>query len=835
MKRLLNTTTALSLALFNVQPWPLMAQTLTEDGSVIAADGTVLCAAVDGVVCVPEEFVEQAAAIDAAMAEAAAAAAAEADAAAAAQVQADADAAAAAQAQAQAEADAAAAAVAQAQADADAAAAADAQAQAEAESAAQAAADADAAAAAEAQAAAEADAAAAVAAQAQADADAAAAAEAQAKADADAAAAAEAQAAADADAAAVADTQAQADATAAAQADADAKAAADAAVAAQTDADAAAAAQADADAKAAADAAAVAEADAALKAQLEADAAAQALVDAQAAADAAAAAGADAAAIEAANAAAIAAADAAALAEAEAAAAAKAAQDAADAAAATALPEAPEVVIDPAVADPALVDENGVAILPDAPDLMPEQIIDAPVLTTEEQAAADAAAALQAEADAAALAAAEAELKVQDDGTLADPTAGLKTADVVVDETVEPVDVLVPTQTEVETLSTLLSEPNTGVDPAVLGAAAALATTAAVVAGAEPVPLADQPISDDAVTTVTELLTEQSARASTQEFAAAPVAVAAGKKNRLSDLEKVGLVVLGALVVGAIINEGNKREERRVVSNTGDRIVVLKPDGTYQVYKDDDAIIRRPGSNVRTETYRDGSTRTIVERRDGTQIVTIRDATGRVLRRAHYDDLGRELVLIDDLEPEQVVYVRDLPKPKIKRVVISTQDEDADLKAALAARDIAKLGRTFSLRQIREIAEVRALAATIDVDTITFDSGSSAIKATEAQDLADLGRLMQDMIDNNPAEMFLIEGHTDATGKAALNLALSDRRAESVALALTEYFDIPPENMVIQGYGETELRIDTLLNEARNRRVAVRIITPLMRVNLAEN
>ena len=513
--------------------------------------------------------------------------------------------------------------------------------------------------------------------------------------------------------------------------------------------------------------------------------------------------------------------------EADAAAAAAAEADAA----ATAVPDAPEAV----VVDPAVVDENGVAVVTEAPEVLPEQTTDAPVLTAEEQAAADAAAALQAEADAAALAAAEAELKMQADGTLADPAASLKTADVVVDETVEPVDVPVPTQTEVETLSTLLAEPEAGVDPAILGAAAALAATTAAVAGAEAIPLADQPVSADAVSTVTELLTEQSARTSTQEFTAAPVAVAEGKKNRLSDLEKVGLVVLGALVVGAIINEGNKREERRVVSNTGDRIVVLKPDGTYQVYKDDDAIIRRPGSNVRTETYRDGSTRTIVERSDGSQIVTIRDATGRVLRRAQYDKLGRELVLIDDLEPEQYVEIRDLPKPRAKKVVISTQDEDADLQAALAARDIAKLGRTFSLRQIREIAEVRALAATIDVDTITFDSGSSAIKATEAQDLADLGRLMQDMIDNNPAEIFLIEGHTDATGKAALNLALSDRRAESVALALTEYFDIPPENMVIQGYGETELRIDTLQNEARNRRVAVRIITPLMRVNLAAN
>ncbi|MEY3960244.1 MAG: hypothetical protein RIR14_898, partial [Pseudomonadota bacterium] len=77
-------------------------------------------------------------------------------------------------------------------------------------------------------------------------------------------------------------------------------------------------------------------------------------------------------------------------------------------------------------------------------------------------------------------------------------------------------------------------------------------------------------------------------------------------------------------------------------------------------------------------------------------------------------------------------------------------------------------------------------------------------------------------------EMFLIEGHTDAVGRAAMNLALSDRRAESVALALTEYFDIPPENMVIQGYGESELLIDTEADERRNRRVAVRVITPLL-------
>ena len=102
------------------------------------------------------------------------------------------------------------------------------------------------------------------------------------------------------------------------------------------------------------------------------------------------------------------------------------------------------------------------------------------------------------------------------------------------------------------------------------------------------------------------------------------------------------------------------------------------------------------------------------------------------------------------------------------------------------------------------------------------------LRALSSRELADLGILMQDLLAENPAEMFLIEGHTDAVGRAAMNLALSDRRAESVALALTEYFDIPPENMVVQGYGEGELRIATDSDEPRNRRAVVRMISPLM-------
>lgn len=66
-------------------------------------------------------------------------------------------------------------------------------------------------------------------------------------------------------------------------------------------------------------------------------------------------------------------------------------------------------------------------------------------------------------------------------------------------------------------------------------------------------------------------------------------------------------------------------------------------------------------------------------------------------------------------------------------------------------------------------------------------------------------------------------------GDANYNFALSDRRAETVALALTEYFDVPPKNMITQGYGESALRVQTTLVEQANRRAVVRNITNLLR------
>jgi outer membrane protein OmpA-like peptidoglycan-associated protein len=76
--------------------------------------------------------------------------------------------------------------------------------------------------------------------------------------------------------------------------------------------------------------------------------------------------------------------------------------------------------------------------------------------------------------------------------------------------------------------------------------------------------------------------------------------------------------------------------------------------------------------------------------------------------------------------------------------------------------------------------------------------------------------------------VFLIEGHTDAVGSDESNLELSDRRAETVARLLTDLYDVPPENLVTQGYGERYLKVETDEAERANRRATVRRITPLV-------
>jgi outer membrane protein OmpA-like peptidoglycan-associated protein len=334
---------------------------------------------------------------------------------------------------------------------------------------------------------------------------------------------------------------------------------------------------------------------------------------------------------------------------------------------------------------------------------------------------------------------------------------------------------------------------------------------------------------DDANEPMTEeTVTEETARSSSEDFSnkvSEQSKASDDEQKGLTNLEKAALAGLAALAVGAVLKNGSE-----VAVNSGDRVVLQDPDGTYRVIKDDGALLRQPGTTVRTQNFSDGSSRTVSTRPDGAEIVTIYDSQKRIIKRTRIEPNGDEYVLVDDSRGAAPVEVTELPKVNVTETVTTT-DRDA-LAAALARQ--AETSRSFTLSQVRQIAPVRALAPAVTVDNVTFASGSAAIRPEQAEELAMLGTAIRERIAEHPREVFLVEGHTDAVGSGAFNLALSDRRAESLALALTEYFDVPSENLVIQGYGEEYLKIATERAEEENRRATVRRITDLLRTATAE-
>jgi outer membrane protein OmpA-like peptidoglycan-associated protein len=283
------------------------------------------------------------------------------------------------------------------------------------------------------------------------------------------------------------------------------------------------------------------------------------------------------------------------------------------------------------------------------------------------------------------------------------------------------------------------------------------------------------------------------------------------------------------------------KQERHEV-HEGNRTIIQEQDRTI-VEEGGHAFIRhneadRFAVNARSvqNQQRGNETISIVVRADGTRIQNIVDADGRLIRRSRFDANGREIVIIDNswVTPQASVnFVVDLPAPIInipreRYIVDMDHAVAADIFAALTAPPLERIARRYSLDEIRYSVMLRDRMPRVDLDTITFDTGSWQIGPDQFDKLAVVADAMQRAIARNPREVFLIEGHTDAVGSDVDNLSLSDRRAETVAVVLTEQFHLPPENLATQGYGSQFLKIQTPAPERQNRRVAVRRITPLL-------
>jgi len=284
---------------------------------------------------------------------------------------------------------------------------------------------------------------------------------------------------------------------------------------------------------------------------------------------------------------------------------------------------------------------------------------------------------------------------------------------------------------------------------------------------------------------------------------------------------------------------------RTIITEPG-RVIVRDPSGLSFIRHNEEDRFRYGARDIRQERV-GNDMRTIVVRPDGTQIITVNDRDGRMLRRIRRDRDGREIVIIDNsyrgggagAVAAGVVagaiggYFVSLPPPVIRiprdRYIVEAEGAPPDLiYDTMIAPPVERIERRYSLDEIRYSPSVRERMPSIDLDSINFATGSWDIPPDQAAKLQVIADGLNRAISRNPREVFLIEGHTDAVGSDIDNLSLSDRRAQSAAELLTQQFNVPPENLTSQGYGEQYLKVQTDGPSRENRRVTIRRITPLL-------
>jgi outer membrane protein OmpA-like peptidoglycan-associated protein len=282
---------------------------------------------------------------------------------------------------------------------------------------------------------------------------------------------------------------------------------------------------------------------------------------------------------------------------------------------------------------------------------------------------------------------------------------------------------------------------------------------------------------------------------------------------------------------------------RKIIQEPGNRMIVKENNRAVIRHDEAERFSRRPGA--RSERRSDGNVETYYVRGDGVRIVTVVDSRGRLLRRYRRDRDGRERNIIDNRRFYRNLGVGvgigviggiialNLPPPRVTiprdRYIVDYEDaSDDDLYDTLDAPPVEDLDRSYSLEEIRDNYQLRARVRRIDLDTINFEFGAWEVGPDQHHKLERIARAILRLLERNPEAVVMIEGHTDAVGSDEDNLSLSDRRASAVAEILSDQFDVPPENLVTQGYGEEHLKVDTQEPERLNRRVTILNITGLM-------
>jgi outer membrane protein OmpA-like peptidoglycan-associated protein len=104
---------------------------------------------------------------------------------------------------------------------------------------------------------------------------------------------------------------------------------------------------------------------------------------------------------------------------------------------------------------------------------------------------------------------------------------------------------------------------------------------------------------------------------------------------------------------------------------------------------------------------------------------------------------------------------------------------------------------------------------------IQFQVGSAKISAASEATLGSIAKILS----LAPDRCVIVEGHTDATGNADKNMALSKDRAGSVVNYITEKAGIERKRLVPQGKGSSSPAAGLAPTDPKNRRVVFKVVS----------
>jgi outer membrane protein OmpA-like peptidoglycan-associated protein/uncharacterized protein YidB (DUF937 family)/cytoskeletal protein RodZ len=139
-----------------------------------------------------------------------------------------------------------------------------------------------------------------------------------------------------------------------------------------------------------------------------------------------------------------------------------------------------------------------------------------------------------------------------------------------------------------------------------------------------------------------------------------------------------------------------------------------------------------------------------------------------------------------------------------------------------AAVAVANDRATTELASLRSGFGVKDLLFALNDSVVNFASDSAEVPESAAPFLKIAAAELKQLKAGHVLE---VAGYTDNTGDAALNLALSQKRAEAVREALIQY-GADPDTLVAKGYGEADpvASNDTADGRLKNRRIEYHVV-----------